>query len=192
MLRTWFRRCLHWTLAVCSLVVVGLIVLSTWSPVPAWASLQDDRFDGNIFALYASNGSLVPPRVDLATSFAQKKPALLLFYLDDSRDCKQFASTYSQLQAGYGRAADFIPISADTVLNTDYPKTDERSYYRGQVPQLVVFDQAGKIVLDEVGQVSYEKIDDTLREVFELLPRTESATLRRRQVNEVNTELIPR
>ena len=35
---------------------------------PAHASLNDDSFDGNIFALYAGNGSLVPPRVTLADS----------------------------------------------------------------------------------------------------------------------------
>ena len=159
---------------------------------PAQASLQDDRFDGNIFALYAGNGSLVPPKVSLASSMACNNVSLVLFFVDDSSDCKQFSSTYSQLQAGYGRAADFIPVNADTVLpGESYPKDDPRHYYRGLVPQLVIIDQQGDVIWDEVGQTPIDDIDDRLREVFDLLPREESETLRRRYVNEVNAELIP-
>jgi hypothetical protein len=159
---------------------------------PAQASLQDDRFDGNIFALYAGNGSLVPPKVTLASSFANNKVALVLFYVDDSSDCKQFSSTYSQLQAGYGRAADFIPVNADTVIPGEtYGKDDPRYYYRGFVPQLVILDQQGQVVWDEAGQTPINDIDDRLRQVFDLLPRTESEGLKRRSVNEVNVELIP-
>jgi hypothetical protein len=71
-----------------------------------------------------------------------------------------------------------------------YDATDARHYYRGQVPQLVVFDPTGKVVLDESGQTEFEVIDDRLRKMFDLLPRDESNTLRRRQFNEVNAELI--
>ncbi|MEN8443536.1 MAG: thioredoxin family protein, partial [Cyanobacteria bacterium J06555_13] len=47
------------------------------------------------------------------------------------------------------------------------------------------------LVFNEAGQVPYEKIDDLLRTVFDLLPRTESVELKRRPINEVNTELVP-
>jgi hypothetical protein len=53
----------------------------------------------------------------------------------------------------------------------------------------VIIDGEGKVRLDESGQVPFEKIDDTFREVFNLLPRTESVTLRRRSFNEYNSEL---
>ncbi|MEQ9353908.1 MAG: thioredoxin family protein, partial [Coleofasciculus chthonoplastes F2-STO-03] len=43
--------------------------------------------------------------------------------------------------------------------------------------------------LNERGQVSYEKVDDVFREVFDLLPRSESPELKRRPINEINTEL---
>lgn len=172
------------------LTLVWLCWISTVAP--AQASLQDDHFDGNIFALYAGNGSLVPPRVTLATSLAQHKPALILFYVDDSTDCKQFSSTYSQLQAGYGRAADFIPVNADTIVPGEaYPQDDPRHYYRGQLPQLVIVDQQGEVAWDEIGQTPINTIDDRLRLIFDLLPRTESESLRRRAVNEVNIELTP-
>ncbi|MGL5081727.1 MAG: thylakoid membrane photosystem I accumulation factor [Microcoleaceae cyanobacterium] len=158
----------------------------------ALASLENDVFDGNIFALYAGNGSLVPPRVTLTESLEHSKPSLLVFFLDDSRDCKQFATTVSQLQQFYGRVADFMPLSVDAVnFETVDDPTQPSYYYRGFVPQTVLIDQSGKVVLDEAGQVPFEKIDDAFRKVFDLLPRSESRELRRRSVNEINTELVP-
>jgi hypothetical protein len=175
-------RCL-----VTLIVVLGCLLLSTPS---ALAELNDDHFDGNIFALYAGNGSLVPPRVTLADSIKAHKPALLVFYIDDSTDCKKFSTVVSQLQAPYGRAASFIPVSADTLY--DKPSDDPMEpgyYYEGLVPQTVLIDQEGEVRLNETGQVSYEKVDDVFREVFDLLPRSESPELKRRPINEINTEL---
>ena len=175
--------------------LVGALTLASllWSvsASPVIAGLEDDNYDGNIFALYAGNGSIVPPRYSLAQSFAQDKPTLLFFYVDDSRDSKRFASVVSQLQAPYGRAANFIAIAADSIPDKDSYSPDEPGYYfKGAVPQTVVFDAGNNVVLDEVGQVAYEKVDDKLREVFELLPRTESVELKRRPINEVNSELV--
>ncbi len=183
-LRRWCQRLLAGFICCC-LIFLGLAA-------PVQASLLDDRFDGNIFALYAGNGSLVPPKVNLASSMASHNVSLVLFYVDDSADCKQFSSTYSQLQAGYGRAADFIPVNADTVISDEsYPKDDPRYYYKGQVPQLVILDQQGEVIWDEMGQTPINDIDDRLRETFDLLPREQSEMLQRRSVNEVNVELTP-
>lgn len=173
------------------LVALGVAIsLSLWS-TPALANLDDDHYDGNIFALYAGNGSIVPPRYTLAESLKQDKPTLLFFFVDDSRDSKRFSSVVSQLQAPYGREANFIAIAADSIPVKDSFSPDEPGYYfKGAVPQTVVFDQSGKVVLNEVGQVPYETVDDELRVVFNLLPREESVELRRRPINEVNSELI--
>jgi hypothetical protein len=159
---------------------------------PVWAGINDDRFDGNIFALYAGNGSLVPPKVTLAESRARSRVALLVFFLDDSKDCKQFVNTISELQRYYGVAADFIPVNVDA-LPTDETKNAlaEGNYYSGYVPQTVIINQGGEVVLDEAGQVSYEAIDDVFRQVFNLLPRSESVELKRRSFNEFNSELVP-
>ncbi|MGL6339366.1 MAG: thylakoid membrane photosystem I accumulation factor, partial [Waterburya sp.] len=43
------------------------------------------------------------------------------------------------------------------------------------------------VVYDGKGQVPYEEIDDVLREVFDLLPRSESVVLKRRSFNEFNS-----
>lgn len=172
---------------LCLTLSLGLLIGIS----PAWANIDDDRFDGNIFALYGGNGSLVPPRVTLADSLKRSKPALLVFFLDDSRDCKQFATTVSQLQQFYGRAADFIPVNVDAIPPEPPEDPGEAAhYYRGFVPETVLIDQSGEVVLDEVGTVAFEKVDDEFREVFDLLPRSESVELKRKPINEINTELV--
>jgi hypothetical protein len=174
-------------------VMLGVAIACCWlfSTANAWAGLEDDKYDGNIFALYAGNGSLVPPKVSLAQSIQYEKPALLVFYVDDSTDCKRYASVVSQLQAPYGRAANFIPVAADSISpRTDYDETEPGYYFEGAVPQTLVFDAAGNVRLNETGIISYEQVDDVMREVFDLLPRTESEELRRRPINEVNSELV--
>jgi hypothetical protein len=186
----WLRRSPLVRLVFSLIVALGCI---TWLNTPAaLAGLTDDHYDGNIFALYAGNGSLVPPRVTLPESRQRNRAALLVFYLDDSSDCKQFAPLVSQLDAFYGRAADFIPISVDTIAQQRHnDPLDPGYYYNGRVPQTVLLDQSGKVVLNETGQVAFERVDDVFREVFDLLPRSESAELQRRPVNEINTELTP-
>jgi thiol-disulfide isomerase/thioredoxin len=156
---------------------------------PALAGIEDDKYDGNVFVLYAGNGSLVPAKTSLADSLKAKKPALVVFYIDDSSDCKKYSSTISQLQAPYGKAASIIPVTVDSLdLNREYTNTEPGYYYQGVVPQTVVIDKDGKVRLNETGQLSFEKIDDTFREVFNLLPRTESVELKQRSFNEFNSE----
>jgi thiol-disulfide isomerase/thioredoxin len=158
----------------------------------ALAGLNDDKFEGNVFVLYGGNGSLVPARVTLAESLKRDKPTLLVFYVDDSSDCKRYATVVSQLQEPYGRAADFIPVNIDILpLKSSDNPTEPRYYYKGLVPQTVLIDQKGKVVLNETGQLTFEQVDDAFRKVFDLLPRSQSVELKRRVVNEITTELTP-
>ncbi|WP_414530244.1 thylakoid membrane photosystem I accumulation factor [Nodularia chucula] len=157
---------------------------------PAFAGIEDDLYDGNIFVIYAGNGSLVPPRQSLAKALEEHKPVYLAFYVDDSSDCKKYAISISQVQEFYGRAAEIIPIDVDTIpVKQTYEPTEAGYYYSGAVPQVVVFDKLGQVVLNKTGQVPYEEIDDKFREVFDLLPRTESLPLQRRSFNEFSSEL---
>uniref|UniRef100_UPI0009A909F6 thylakoid membrane photosystem I accumulation factor n=1 Tax=Planktothrix sp. PCC 11201 TaxID=1729650 RepID=UPI0009A909F6 len=172
-------------------MVIICVLFLTITP-SALAGLDDDHFDGNIFALYAGNGSLVPPRVTLTESMNQGRPSLLVFFLDDSKDCKKFVTTVSELQRFYGREADFIPVNVDTLLpDAQNSRQEPGYYYKGYVPQTVLINQSGKVVLDKKGQVAFETVDDAFRQVFDLLPRNESVELRRRSFNEFNTELVP-
>jgi hypothetical protein len=182
--------------ALARLAAIACAALVLWlglggQPV-ALAGLTDDNYDGNIFALYAGNGSLVPPKVSLEQSLRYGKPAIAVIYVDDSSDCKQFSSVISQLQAPYGRVANFIPIMADSIpVKAAYEPTEPGYYFQNAVPQTLVFNAQGELVFNETGVVSYEAIDDVMREIFELLPRSESVELRRRSINEVNSELVP-
>lgn len=170
-------------------LIIGLFITIV---KPVVASINDDRYDGNIFVLYAGNGSLIPPVQTLEQTLARHKPAILTFYVDNSSNCKQYAIVVSQLQAFYGRAAEIIPINVDAIPdNESFKITEPGYYYSGGVPQVVVFDQSGKVVFNENGQVPYEDIDDKLRVVFNLLPREESVTLKRRSFNELSSELTP-
>jgi hypothetical protein len=158
---------------------------------PALAGMNDDHYDGNIFVIYAGNGSLVPPRLTLAESFKRKMPAVLVYYLDDSKDCKQFSIVVSRIQEFYGRAASIIPVNVDSMpVKSSYALNEPGYYYKGVVPQTVIINEKGKTVFNGKGQVKFEAIDDTLREVFDLLPRSESVELKRRSFNEFNTELV--
>jgi thiol-disulfide isomerase/thioredoxin len=171
------------------LLVLGcLFVLGMPS---ALAGINDDRFDGNVFVLYGGNASLVPAKITLEKSLQQSDRAtLLVLYLDDSSDCKQYAPVVSRLQAFYGRATYIIPVNVDTIPpKSSFAPTEAGYYYKGVVPQVVLFDRAGKIVLNKKGQVPYEQVDDILREVFDLLPRSESQELKRRSFNEFSSEL---
>ncbi|MEM1238520.1 MAG: thylakoid membrane photosystem I accumulation factor [Cyanobacteria bacterium P01_H01_bin.26] len=182
---------------VCRWLVVGAAIAALLFPLvcfpqSAWASLTDDRYDGNIFALYAGNGAIVPPRVNLAQSLKQEKVTLLVFYVDDSRDCKEYSFVVSQLQAPYGRAANFVPVMADAIpVKDSYGPNEPGYYFTGAVPQTLLFDASGNVRLNHTGAMGYEAVDDAFREVFDLLPREESEELRRRPVNELNVELVP-
>lgn len=175
------------SLSKCLLLLICLLILGIQ---PAFAGINDDTYDGNMFVVYAGNGSLVPAKFTLAQSLAEHKPVVLAFYVDDSRDCKQYAIVISRFQEFYGKVAEIMPVSVDTIpAKKAYSPTEPGYYYTGSVPQVVVFNQSGEVVFNEKGQVPFEKVDDKLREVFDLLPRTESVQLKRRSFNEFSSEL---
>jgi hypothetical protein len=171
-------------------ILAGILLLGISHP--ALASLTDDRYDGNIFALYAGNGAIVPPKVTLSESIQQHKPTLLFLYVDDSSDCKRDAFVISQLQAPYGRVVNFVPVMADSIpVKASYAATEPGYYFQGGVPHTVIFDEDGNVRFNQIGELSYEAADDVFRTLFDLLPRAESVELRRRPVNELNQELVP-
>ena len=95
--RSHFSSRSAWGRSVSALVLAVMTIAVLTFSNPALAGLKDDRYDGEIFALYAGNGSLVPPKVKLEDSFNKHKPALMVFYTDDSSDSQQFSSVVSQL-----------------------------------------------------------------------------------------------
>ena len=172
----------------CLLMVISCLSLTSMQP--ALATLDDDQYEGNIFMLYAGNGSLVPAHATLTEALANHKPTMLAFYVDDSRDCKKYAIVISRIQSSYGSVAEVITVDVDRIsLEAKDSPTEPSYYYSGGVPQIVVFNQAGDVILNKKGQVPFEEIDDKFREMFDLLPRSESVELKRRSFNEFSSEL---
>ncbi|NJK29290.1 MAG: hypothetical protein HC940_03600, partial [Acaryochloris sp. SU_5_25] len=145
----------------------------------AIAGIKDDQYDGNIFILYASNAGLIPPKVNLVTAIQKHIPTLLMFYADDSQECKQNAIVLTQLQAQYKKEINFMPMMVDAIdRQRSYETTDARHYYNGQyVPHFVLVDTTGQVVLDHVGKMSFSELDEPIRPLLGLEPRTEPVVL---------------
>ncbi len=168
--------------------------LTLWlsNTFPSHAEIDTDRYDGNIFVVYAGNGSLVPPKLTLKQSFDRNLPVILVYYLDDNSDSKEFAFIVSRFQEFYGKVASIIPVTVDSIPVKKIYQPDELGYYyRGAIPQTVVLDENRKKVFDETGIVQFEAVDDVLRQVFDLLPRSQSVELKRKTFNQFNSELVP-
>lgn len=138
-------------------VLVGLM----WA-LPGYGAVNDDRFDGNIFVLYGGNGSLVPPKVTLEQSIQElKRPALLLFYVDDSADCKRITPLMNQVQLYFGKLISLIPVNVDSLL----VDTSLADYYSGVVPQWVLIDREKRVTYTYEGLPDPPDLDRALRSV---------------------------
>jgi hypothetical protein len=175
-------------------VLVALwIGLTLWGGQPAAAALTTNTYDGNIYALYAGNGSLVPPRSTLAQAMADRRPAVVIYYLDDDAASKQFSPVVSELQRLWGNRIELIPLVIDPLQNrpTEGP-TDPATYWDGVIPQVVVFDTDGKVVFNASGLVDVDSINDGVSKATGIpLPEggTTSTTV---SFNELNAEVVSR
>ena len=172
-------------------LVLSLLLALGLAPAAAQAARDTNSYDGNIYALYAGNGSLVPPRSTLADAMAQHRPILLGFFLDDSAASKQYAVVFNELQRLWGRSVELILLPTDPLQNRDtHGPTDPASYWKGVIPQVVVFNSEGKPVLDEAGPVSIDAINVALTEVTGLKPQGDVKLSLSREVNELNSEIV--
>jgi hypothetical protein len=177
--------------AIVAMLVISLGASFCLSP-SALATLKDDHYDGNIFALYGGNGSIVPARVTIAQSWELNRPALLLFYIDDSADCKLYSPIFNDVQAFYGKTVSIIPVPVDSLdlTKTDLASTDPEFYYRGYVPQTVIVSTSGEVAFDQIGQSTFAQIDAVLQQKLGVMPavspRLKQRDLRLKQFNEIN------
>ncbi|MEB3254892.1 MAG: thylakoid membrane photosystem I accumulation factor [Synechococcaceae cyanobacterium] len=168
-----------------------MAVALTWLPGSAAASLENDRYDGNIFALYAGNGSLVPPRSSLAQSLEAHRTAVLVFYLDDSSVSKRFAPVVSELQRLWGNRIDLIPLVTDPLQGRpDQGPSDPAHYWKGVIPEVVVIDGDGKVRFDASGAVAVAAIDEAISQATGLPLPAGGRTGGSVSINELNSELV--
>ena len=172
-----------------SLFAAGLCLLLMASP--AEAARESDSYDGNIFALYAGNGSLVPPATTLKDALENQRTSVIVFYLDDSSTSKTFAPVVSELQRLWGRQVDLLPFTTDSFQGDDIQDpSDPATYWHGTIPQVVVIDGSGTVLLDQDGQVPLEAINAAISAATGIeAPAQGSTTI---SFNELNTEVLSR
>lgn len=130
---------------------------------PVLAARDTDSYDGNIFPIYAGNGSLVPPQTTIRKAISQKRTSVIIYYLDDSSTSKAFAPVVSALKLLWGGSIDLIPLTTDSLKNLSTKDPQDPSFYwHGNIPQVVVLDGEGNIMLDQEGQVPVNTINDAI------------------------------
>lgn len=110
---------------------LALALLLCWAlpAQPAWAARDTNSYDGNIYALYAGNGSLVPPRSSLADSLAEHRPVVLAYFLDDAAVSKQNAVVFNELQRLWGRSVELILVTTDPLQGRPDPGPGAPGHY---------------------------------------------------------------
>jgi len=167
-------------------LLVAVVVLLPFSPVQA--ARGTDSYDGNIFALYAGDGALVPPRLSLAEALTGEKPILLAFYLDDSAASKEFAPLLSDLDGRWGRVTEVIALTTDPYsVDAKAPPSDPSHYWRGTVPQLLVLNSKGKVLYDMDGRMDVGSIEQALSEATGLALPSDQAERSSTSFNEINS-----
>jgi len=170
-------------------LLIGVLPLSA----PAFASLDNDRYDGNIYALYAGNGSLVPPRSSLAQALQERRVAVLVYYLDDASVSKRFAPVVSELQRLWGNSVELIPLTTDPLQGRpDQGAADPAHYWKGVIPQVVVIDQDGRVVFDACGQVDVDTINAAVSKATGIPLGPGQLSRSTVSFNELNSEVVPR
>lgn len=178
-------------------LLLGLLLclLIGWGGLagPAAAALEDDRYDGNIFALYAGNGSLVPPRNSLAEAMAAGRVSVIVYYLDDSAASKRFAPVVSELQRHWGNAIELIPLVTDPLQNRrDEGPQDPAHYWTGKIPQVVVLNSRAKVVFDASGAVPIDRIDQAISKATGIPLPEGMGESGLESFNELNREVVSR
>jgi len=192
-MKNWLKRSLNLVvcIAIASCLSLSILLGSVFGVAqPVQAKLTDDTYDGNIFALYGGNGSIVPPRISLAKSLEQGKAAMLVFYVDDSADCKRFSPILNLAQGFYGKTISLIAIPVDSLdlQKKSYAPTEEAYYYKGVVPQTVLISGDGKVGYDREGLFGFEELDSAIRDLLGLPDAPPELKFRKtdKAINEVN------
>ena len=168
-------------------IFFSLLILFFLFVNPVYSARDTDSYDGNIYPIYAGNGSLVPPQSTLSESLKNERTSVLVFYLDDSSTSKQFAPVVSGIKLLWSSSIDLIPLSIDELDNNEKKTYKDPGYYwHGNIPQTVILNGKGNILLDKEGQVSFDEINDAITKGTELKKPDFDLTVK--SFNEYNSE----
>ncbi len=165
----------------------SILILLIIATNPVYSARDTNSYDGNIFPIYAGNGSLVPPPSTLSESLKNKRTSVLVFYLDDSSTSKEFAPVVSGIKLLWSSSIDLIPLSIDEIDNEEKKTIADPGYYwHGKIPQVVILDGDGNVLLDKEGQVSIDDINNAISESTGLAKPDFDITIK--SFNEYNSE----
>ena len=146
--------------------IIIYLCIFTCLKYPAFGSRISDSYDGNIFPIYAGNGSLVPPQTSLKESMLNKRISVLFFYLDDSADSKALAPLISGLDIIWKNNIDIIPITTDELQNKNFTSPlEEGFYWNGYIPQTIILDKKGLVKFDKNGLIEIDEINRVISEL---------------------------
>jgi hypothetical protein len=192
-MKNWLKRSFDviFLVAIASCLSLSMLLGSIFGEAqPVQARLTDDAYDGNIFALYGGNGSIVPAKISLAESLKLGRASMLVFYVDDSADCKRFSPILNLAQGFYGKTISLIAVPVDSLdLQTkNYTPADEAYYYKGTVPQTVLISGEGKVSYDREGLFGFEELDSAIRDLLHLPDAPPELKFRKtdKVINELN------
>ncbi len=167
--------------------ILGLVLTVYFAAAPVHAARNTNSYDGNIFPIYAGNGSLVPPPSTLSDALENNRTSVIVFYLDDSSTSKAFAPVVSALKLLWGPSIDLIPLTTDTLEQQPIEDPQNPFYYwHGSIPQTVVIDGQGNVELDKEGQVPVEEINNAISKATGLDTPSFSITIK--SFNEYSSE----
>ena len=143
--------------------IVSLVIIFTLNIYPASAARDTNSYDGNIYPIYAGNGSLVPPPNSLSDSLKNKRTSVIVYYLDDTSSSKEFAPVVSGIKLLWSSAIDLLPLTTDEIQGKETSdKSNPAYYWHGNIPQVVILSGDGEVLLDEEGQVSIDQINEAI------------------------------
>ena len=144
-----------------------LILLILCTSYPANASRDTNSYDGNIFPIYAGNGSIVPPQTTIEESLKNERVSVLFFYLDDSSDSKAMAPIISGLDLIWRNNIDIIALTTDELQ--DKEKSDLRNepnyYWNGLIPQTIILNSDGEVKYDQNGLINIDELNKVIGEL---------------------------
>ena len=156
--------------------------------IPAYGSRISDSYDGNIFPIYAGNGSLVPPQTSLKESIQNKRISILFFYLDDSADSKALAPVIAGLDLIWKNNIDIIPLTTDELQNKDFTDPlEEGFYWNGYIPQTIILDETGAVKFDKNGLLDLDEVNKVISEIKGIKLEDSSFTVE--SFNEYNSQI---
>ena len=101
---------------------------------------------------------------------------------------KDFAPLLSDLDGRWGRVVEVIALASDPFrVDAKAPQSDPSHYWRGTVPQLLLLDNSGKVLLDVDGRMDMNVIESAISKATGIDLPSEQADRSSTSFNEINS-----